>query len=212
MRARAGWVVGLIAAAMLGGCNNGSSEAPRAADAGLRRDAGARRRLPELTVRFDGPPPDCFPVAFRTTRVRVRQGPVELCGLTRGNTPRCYLIDPVANTIRRVDVDDAPRTAPERVELVPPVQAVELSMQGARASLRGGNLAIRATTGSSRTVTAQQLGFHGLDGVVLAPVSEGAFLAAIATRSDDLGASAVADPNTLQMISHSANVPCQGSE
>lgn len=202
---------GMTAGCDRGGGSSGSSGGTARPDAGPR-DAGARRSLPQLQVRFDGPPAACIPVGFRAARVRLRDDAAELCGVTRAGRPRCYRFDPVANTVLRAEVDDAPREAPDRPLLEEPVRFTEISTRGARASTRGGNLTVVGPSGTSRTVSAQQLALRGIDRAALVPLGAGSFVGIIGTHPDDLGAHAVVDPATQQVIVHAAHLRCPAAE
>jgi len=168
--------------------------------------------LPQLQVRFDGPPAACIPVGFRATRVRLRNDAAELCGLTRAGRPRCYRFDPIANTVLRADADDAPREAGDRPVVDEPVHLTELSTRGSRASTRGGTLTVVGPGGTARTVSAQHLSLRGVDRAALVPLREGYFIGVIGTHPDDLGTHAVVDPATQQVIVHAAHLRCPTEE
>lgn len=194
------------------GCNSGERRtSPQAVtartDAGPP-DTGVRPRLPQIELRFDGPPPACIPVGFRVARVRLVRDAAELCGLTRSDAPRCFRFDPIANSIVQVEVDDAPRTVPDRPAIEEPARFTELSTRGARVSTRGGSLTFVGPNGNARTLTGQHLAVQRVADTALFPLRDGYFVGVVATHPDDLGAHAVIDPATHQVIVHSANLRC----
>ncbi len=150
---------------------------------------------------------DCFESDFRATRVTLRGTLVELCGLT-GGAPRCFEVDPIANRVETVRVDDAPTSAADDPSFVGPFQRIELASHGWRASTRGGSLNVTGPAGNHRTVSAQAFGFHSYENTAFLPWTDGWYAVMIGWKGEDLGATAVIDPYTLRMISHAAILPC----
>lgn len=150
---------------------------------------------------------DCFQPDFQATRVRLRGTLVELCGLT-GGAPQCFEIDPIANRVELIRVDDAPTRAVDEPAFDGPFQRTELASHGWRASTRGGALNVTGPAGNHRTVTAQGFGFHSYENTSFLPWTEGWYAVIIGWKAEDLGATAVIDPFTLRMISHAAILPC----
>ncbi len=174
-------------------------------DGGLP-SAAARPPFPGSTLSTNAPR-ECFPPGFVTTRVRLRGTLFELCGLA-GSAPRCYEIDPIANRVESRTVADAP-TAPESFpRLEGPLERTELASRGWRVSTRGGALSVTGPAGNHRNVTTQQFGFHSYENTVLVPWTDGYYAVMLGVRGDDVGASAIINPYTLAMVSHSALLPC----
>jgi hypothetical protein len=181
---------------------------PRAARsaAGAAAAASSRPPFPANTLSTNARR-DCFDPGFQTTRVRLRGTLIELCGLL-ANAPRCYEIDPIANRVEVIRVDDAPTVAASEPRFEGPFQRVELAHRGWRVSMRGGALSVTGPAGNHRSVTPSQFGFHAYEDTALLPWTDNWYAVLVGIRGADLGATAVVDPYTLRMISHSAILPC----
>lgn len=150
---------------------------------------------------------DCFDAAFQTTRVRLRGTLIEICGLVSGEA-RCYEVDPIANRVETTRASDAPTVAAGEPQLDGPFERLELSRRGWRTSMRGGTLSVTGPAGNHRTVSPSQFGFHAYEDTALIPWTDNWYVILVGIRGLDLGATAVIDPFTLKMVSHSAILPC----
>lgn len=182
--------------------------APRVSrvDGGAPTAASARPPFPASTLSTNARR-DCFDESFQTTRLRLRGTLLELCGIV-GGAPRCFEIDPIANRVEQARVEDAPAVATMEVRLDGPFQRTELASHGWRVTTRGGSLSVTGPAGNHRSVPAQNFGFHSYENTVLLPWTDGWYAVMVGLRGLDLGATAVIDPFTLRMISHSAVLPC----
>ena len=152
----------------------------------------------------------CFPADFEITRVCIRGGRLELCGLTRG-APRCFSVDPVSTFVLPIDVPDAPRERPPAVILEAPLTRSEVATRGARADTRGGTLSVVSASGPFRTNSPRSLGLTALENGILAPWGDGWFIVVFGIRAPDLGASAIMETGRIRLRGRAAYNPCPAS-